>query len=139
MGVTNPAILENCIIDVALTGRPEFARAASNGQQLTNASTIPTKPIKGTNKGTIAPGKGDVIASIDNPGETAAFTFTGQAGQYIFLDIPATTLPNQCGGIGIKRFRWSSNFQRMYHRSQRPIATPINYSYGNVYCLCGTS
>jgi hypothetical protein len=193
-GLIDPEILENCILDVALTGRPEFARTASMVQSIPNAvdyggktwtvsiskpkekatvsfegkknekifvditkATLPDQcgnlvligpdkniiangcitggrgiidgtilPETGTYTisigtvgdntgtafvrlltitdqiGTITSDKGEVIAQIDKPGVTAKLSFNGQAGQQIFVDIPASTLPSQCGGFGIQ-------------------------------------
>jgi hypothetical protein len=91
LGVVNPAILENCIFDVAWTGRPEFAYAAKTHQQAI------TKVPKAMNYG------GQTWkAEIKNPGESAEFSFDGVAGEEIFVIITNSSLEYQCGGFGIK-------------------------------------
>jgi hypothetical protein len=81
-GITNKTVLENCILDVALTGRPEFASAAATSQALTT----------GTDYG----GKVYPI-SIKNPGDNAAVTFDAKAGDKIFIDVFGATFTDQCG------------------------------------------
>jgi hypothetical protein len=36
-------------------------------------------------------------ANISKPGSTSSFTFNGTAGQKIYVDIPSSELPSQCG------------------------------------------
>lgn len=49
----------------------------------------------------VTPDGGPVSATLTKPGSIAEFTFQGRAGQRVFIDIPASTLPSQCGGIGL--------------------------------------
>jgi hypothetical protein len=52
--------------------------------------------------GTIAVNGPEVIAKIAQPGAAAYFTFTGTAGQRIFVDAAAATLANQCGVLDLQ-------------------------------------
>ncbi len=40
-------------------------------------------------------------ATIGQSGASATFTFSGRAGQVVFLDIPSTTLPDDCGALSL--------------------------------------
>lgn len=82
LGVTDPGILANCALDVALTGRPEFARAAVNSQAVTEGADFGGQAWQLT---------------IKNPGEDAQVTFDAQAGEKVYIYMPKTTLPNRCG------------------------------------------
>ncbi len=84
-GVTDSQSLQDCIVDVALTGRPEFAQAAMRGQ------TSVTQKASNSWQVTIA-----------NPGDTASVDFSGVAGQKIFVDVPTTTIPDRCGALQLK-------------------------------------
>jgi hypothetical protein len=86
-GITDPEVLTGCVLDVALTGLAEFAEAAGGSQAIE-----PVRDFGGT--------RYDV--KITEPGGTATVEFPGTAGQQVFVDIPITTLPNQCGGIEIR-------------------------------------
>jgi hypothetical protein len=97
VGATEQTILQNCILDVALTGRPEFARSATITQAALTGTTYGTdKPIP------LTPDGNGKTALIGKPGEVATFTFAGQAGQRVFVNVPFTTLPGQCGGLDLK-------------------------------------
>ncbi len=81
-GITDTTILANCALDVAITGRPEFARTASNTQTF----------VAGTDFGGTT-----WQLNIKNPGDSASVTFDAKAGQKIFVQVPQSTLPSQCG------------------------------------------
>jgi hypothetical protein len=81
-GISDPTILANCALDVALTGRPEFARSAATAQAFT-AST----QYGGTTWN----------ASIKNPGDKVDETFDAKAGDKVFVQIPQSTLASECG------------------------------------------
>jgi len=85
-GITDPAILANCALDVAITGRPEFARTAAWNQTFT----------AGTNFGGTT-----WQLNLKNPGDSASVTFDAKAHEKVFVQIPQSTLPNQCGVIRI--------------------------------------
>lgn len=84
--ITDPEVLADCALDVAITGRPEFARAASVTQMFTAGSNY-----GGTTWNVV----------IKNPGDKATLTFDAKAGDKIFVDIPQTTLGSQCGVISL--------------------------------------
>jgi hypothetical protein len=81
-GISDPAILANCALDVAITGRSEFARAASNSQILAAG-----KNYGGTTWD----------LTLKNPGDTASVTFDAKAGDKIYVQVIKTNLPSQCG------------------------------------------
>jgi hypothetical protein len=85
-GVSDPAILANCALDMAITGRAEFARAAAGTQHFTTGANI-----GGTNW----------QLNIKNPGDSASVTFDGKAGEKIFVQVPQTTLPSQCDALSL--------------------------------------
>ncbi|MBB5873396.1 hypothetical protein F4553_006830 [Allocatelliglobosispora scoriae] len=79
-GVTDPQVLAACVLDVALTGRPEFAAAAAASQlQLSGRATSGTS----------------WSVRIGSPGEKARVEFAGTARQKVSVEI-TTTLPEQC-------------------------------------------
>lgn len=86
LGISDPVIVANCALDMAITGRPEFAQAALTSQVFTAG---------GDYTGTVW----DV--AIKKPGDSAAITFEGKAGEHIFVQIPKTTLPTRCGVIDL--------------------------------------
>lgn len=47
----------------------------------------------------ISPDGPEVTAEIGQPGAVARFTFTGRAGQKVFLDVPTATAPSQCSPL----------------------------------------
>jgi hypothetical protein len=83
LGVTDPDVFAGCVLDVALTGQAEFAAAAASGQAIVGRDF----------------GGDQHVVRIDRAGSTAKVTFTGKAGQQIFVDVPTTTLPNACGAM----------------------------------------
>jgi hypothetical protein len=83
-GVTEPGALDACVLDVGLTGQPDFA-AAARATQVFQDVYRPEGP--GT------------LLSIDRAGDTAELTFRATAGEVVFIDVGWTTLPNRCGGL----------------------------------------
>lgn len=53
-------------------------------------------------RGTITVGGATVTARIQQSGAQAFFTFSGTAGQRIFVDVLSSTLPNACGVLDLK-------------------------------------
>jgi hypothetical protein len=82
-GVSDPTALEDCILDVGLTGEVAFARDAVRTQQLLATS-------------------GTTVLSVTQPGGQAQLTFHGVAGQKVFIDVPAVTVPDQCGPLVLR-------------------------------------
>lgn len=86
MGITDEAVLANCALDVAITGRPEFARAAMNSQVFAAGADY-----GGTTWQLV----------VKTPGETPSVTFDAAANEKIFVDVPISTLPSQCGVLDL--------------------------------------
>ncbi|HKR81665.1 MAG TPA: VWD domain-containing protein [Candidatus Saccharimonadales bacterium] len=84
LGVSDPAILANCALDMAITGRPEFAKAAVRSQTFTAGVDF---------------GGTTWQLNIKNPGDSASVTFDAHAGEKIFVQVPVSGLPSQCGGL----------------------------------------
>jgi hypothetical protein len=86
MGVTDKILLQNCILDVGLTGRPEFAYAAGKVQE---ALTTKVKNY----------GEKSWDIRIVQPGAAQHVTFEGKANEKVFIDLTQSTLPAQCGNL----------------------------------------
>ena len=52
--------------------------------------------------GTLTANGSAVTGKIAQPGAEAFFTFSGTAGQRIFIDATASSLPNQCGVLDLR-------------------------------------
>jgi hypothetical protein len=72
-GVIEPALLDDCVYDVAMTGQASFAFSAAALQQSIGIQM-------------------NVAAS-----GTAIIPFFASAGQRVFIDVPSTTLTDNCG------------------------------------------
>jgi len=81
-GISDPVILANCVLDMTVTGRPEFALSALQNQTFTASSSF-----NGTTW----------QLNIAHAGDSASVTFDGTAGEKIFAQISQTTLPSECG------------------------------------------
>jgi hypothetical protein len=95
LGITDPQTLADCTLDVALTGQADFALAALATQR---ALASPTSPGP-TTSGTLASGTLEATMRIATADSTDKLTFSGTAGQRVFVDILRSTLPDQCGLI----------------------------------------
>ncbi|HEX6684913.1 MAG TPA: VWD domain-containing protein [Candidatus Limnocylindrales bacterium] len=85
-GVFQPEALADCVLDVALTGQPDFAGSAFSGQLLMAADE----------------GGESWNASVVTPGTVVSTEFKGAKGEKVFLDVPVSTLPDQCGVISLR-------------------------------------
>ncbi len=85
-GVSDPDVFAACVLDVALTGQPDFAEAAVASQIFAGAAAI-----GGTNW----------TAGIAAAGRTDSHTFDGVTGQRLFIDVPSSNLPDQCGVVTV--------------------------------------
>ncbi len=83
-GISDDTVLANCALDVAITGRPEFARAATNSQIFAAGADF---------------GGTSWQLSIPKPGDKASVTFEATAGEKVFVHVPQATLDSQCGGL----------------------------------------
>ena len=52
--------------------------------------------------GTLTPGGSPTTVTIAAAGQVAELTFTGSAGQRVFVDVPDTSLPDQCGVLVLR-------------------------------------
>ncbi|MBO4160589.1 VWD domain-containing protein [Micromonospora antibiotica] len=81
-GITDPWQLAECVFDVAVTGRPEFAVSGVGTQRIAPPADAPiaATPIA---TGALTPG-GDPL------------TFRGRAGDAVFVDVSAPGLADRC-------------------------------------------
>lgn len=82
IGLTDKIVLANCALDMAITGRPEFAKAALHSQSFSAVS-----------------GAEGTTWEATTAGEVINLTFDAQAGEKVFIAIPKTTLESQCGTL----------------------------------------
>lgn len=96
-----------CLIDgrgfvdtVALpaTGTYKITVKAAGGQ--TGEARLRLIPVT-DQEGEITPDGPEVVSKVDRPGVVSRFTFAGTAGQKVFVEIPGTTLRDQCGGFDL--------------------------------------
>jgi von Willebrand factor type D domain/Effector protein len=82
-GVTDPWQFLECVFDVGITGRPEFAVSGASSELVAppTAAPILAAPIA----------SGTLIAGGAN-----RLTFTGRAGQFVFVDAVGPTLDSSC-------------------------------------------
>ncbi|MDG4837064.1 VWD domain-containing protein [Micromonospora sp. WMMD967] len=52
--------------------------------------------------GTLQANGPDVTATLDHPGARARYRFTGQQGERVFVEVPTSTLPNQCSPLELR-------------------------------------
>lgn len=87
MGVTDVETLNDCAMDVAVTGRPEFARSAVRNQIT----------ARGADDDSTA-----YALQAKNPNDTAKVTFTAKKNEKLFVDIYSSTFPSNCGALTIR-------------------------------------
>lgn len=87
LGVTDETSLAECAMDVAITGRPEFARSAARHQTV----------IAGSSEGAE-----NYTLEAKKHGDIGKITFTGKKGEKIFVDVFSSSLPASCGVISIR-------------------------------------
>ncbi|MFI7211885.1 VWD domain-containing protein [Micromonospora maritima] len=81
-GVTAPAQLAECVFDVAVSGRPEFAVAGATTERVVPPSGTPITAVP------------VATASLAPGGE--ALTFPGRAGDAVFVDVTAPGMADRC-------------------------------------------
>jgi hypothetical protein len=97
-GVTNPVDLQDCELDVALTGSAAFAISAAELEQSSLSG-----PSGGTGAAPVSPSTGQTMtATVSAPNSVAHVTFTATAGQRLHVQVVSTTLPNQCGTLTVR-------------------------------------
>ncbi len=82
-GVTDPWQFLECVFDVAVTGRPEFAVGSVGSERAARPEAAPI-------------GATPVVSGTLVAGSTDRLTFAGKAGQAIFVDAFAPTMPDRC-------------------------------------------
>ncbi|HEX6871133.1 MAG TPA: VWD domain-containing protein, partial [Micromonosporaceae bacterium] len=87
LGITEPAVLDACTLDLALTGQPLFALGAADAQTALPVTTEVSVPT---------------TVSIGSPGGIAQTTFDGEAGRRVYVDVRSQGLPDQCGVLALK-------------------------------------
>jgi hypothetical protein len=98
-GLSDPADLSDCTLDVAVTGSASFAIADAAADATANASSpssvAPTPAAAG-------PGVVTAQSTITTPGSIAKTTIIGHKGERVLVDITSTTLPSQCGTLTLR-------------------------------------
>jgi VWD domain-containing protein len=90
LGVIDPGMLADCLVDVASTGQAMFAVNAMRVQ----AAAVPAGAGGGSGSTQVGPPQ---TLSVSASGGNASFSFDGTAGQRVYIDVTSTTLPNSCG------------------------------------------
>jgi hypothetical protein len=97
LGVIDPGVVADCVLDVASTGQAMFAVNAMRVQDASSPSDGGTGTGgTGTDGGTAQIGQSQTL-TVTPAGVT--MSFDGRAGQRAYVDVTATTLPNGCGGL----------------------------------------
>ncbi len=81
-GVTAPAQLAECVFDVAVSGRPEFAVAGASTERVASPAATPITAVP-------------VATASLTPGG-APLTFTARAGDAVFVDATAPGIGDRC-------------------------------------------
>ncbi|WP_091063658.1 VWD domain-containing protein [Micromonospora humi] len=81
-GVTAPGPLAECVFDVAVSGRPEFAVAGATTEQVAPPTGAPITAVP------------VATASLTPGGEP--LTFPGRAGDAVFVDVTAPGIADRC-------------------------------------------
>ncbi|MCU1688859.1 MAG: hypothetical protein JWN20_787, partial [Jatrophihabitantaceae bacterium] len=97
-GIADPTQLENCMLDVGLTGHTEFADAYADA-------------ITSEASGSLTVDGAAVHVNLSTGQPTARYTFAGTAGQQIYVQATASTVPSEC------------NVLRLYDPSGAAIAS----------------
>ncbi|MEU1964156.1 VWD domain-containing protein [Micromonospora sediminicola] len=81
-GITSPAQLAECVFDVAVSGRPEFAVAGATTERVVPPAGTPITAVP------------VATASLTPGGEP--LTFPGRAGDAVFVDVTAPGMADRC-------------------------------------------
>lgn len=84
LGITDPTVIANCAFDLAITGQPAFAKAAYFSQAFAAGGTR---------------GATSWQAQRVADGTPVRQTFSGTAGEKVFIHVSKTSLPDQCGTL----------------------------------------
>jgi hypothetical protein len=145
LGVTDPAILAACILDVALTGDPAFALGAVTAQ--TAVGTRGSGATGGSGKTVAVTVPTDVSGTLGVASAADRYTFSAPAGTVVFLSsspcpstplqwsllgpdggsVPGTSSPSVCTAIG--RVELPSDGQYTVVVSAPPdLSSPASYA-----------
>lgn len=86
-GITDPISLQNCVVDLANTGNSEFLAASMLTQA--NATSFQL-------------GGGGTTLAVTKAGQQITVPFRGTAGQKLYVDVVASTLPSGCGWLRLQ-------------------------------------
>jgi hypothetical protein len=105
-GVVDSSLLEDCVLDVAVSGIAAFAAVAGESQRDLGARRPPeesggTGPtLVFTDSTTTVPLDGDrATVDLTAPGAAGHVTFDASAGQVVYVAFSGGTLPNGCGTV----------------------------------------
>lgn len=86
-GVTDETSLRECAMDVAITGRSEFARSADRYGSILSGSSV---------------GGTEYELKALRPGDIGKVTFDAKKDEKIFVDIYSSTFPSSCGTFSLR-------------------------------------
>jgi hypothetical protein len=86
-GVTDPELLQACILDVAVTGEAAFAVGSADTQQTSGGAAGSGTPAGGTDA---------TLTTTQN-----TYTFTGTAGQIVYIAATSSTV-DACGVLSLR-------------------------------------
>ena len=99
-GITEPWLFAECVLDV-VEADGEYG-VAIDGRSGDKGRAMVRVYVSRDTDGSIEPNGDAVTAVLDQPGSMARFTFTGTAGQRVFVAATAGTLPNQCSPLRLE-------------------------------------
>ncbi len=86
-GVTDAQALADCVLDLSRTGSADLLTADADAEI--------------SDRGFV-PGGSPAFLSITAPGGVSTVDFPGTAGQHLYVDVPATTLPDSCDTLRLR-------------------------------------
>jgi hypothetical protein len=99
--LTDPALLDACVLDVALTGQAMFAVSAQASDDGLFTDPAEPLPIAGPTGATEVGGPATVVA-VGYPGESTRLEFSGHKGQKVTVEISASSLPDTCSPFTLR-------------------------------------
>ncbi|PZG23882.1 hypothetical protein C1I95_02355 [Micromonospora craterilacus] len=86
-------------VDLTTTGTYALRVSAAPGD--TGRATVRVYTAR-DNGGTLQPNGPAVTATVDQPGARARYRFTGQAGERVYVEVPESTLTDQCSTLQLR-------------------------------------
>ncbi len=86
-GITDPVTLADCVVDLANTGSADFLAASLLTQAAATSFRL---------------GGGSTTVAITRAGQKTTVPFAGTAGQKLYVDVVASTLPSNCGQLTLQ-------------------------------------